>query len=85
MKNKNKDIASHNEQGLPHGYWETYWSNGKLWYKGTFVNFSREGYWEKYHSNGRPHYKGHYINGDKVGYWETYRSNGTLKEQIFYA
>ena len=27
---KNKDITPYNENGNPHGYWESYWNNGNL-------------------------------------------------------
>ena len=27
------------------GYWELYWTNGKLWEKGNYVNDLRHGKW----------------------------------------
>ena len=49
---KNKDIIPINKDGQRHGYWEVYWSNGMLWYKGNYINGKREGYWEWYKSDG---------------------------------
>jgi antitoxin component YwqK of YwqJK toxin-antitoxin module len=58
---KNKNITPYNELGQPHGYWEHYWSNGQLFYKGNYVNGKRHGYWEIYHSNGQLKYKRYHI------------------------
>ena len=49
---KSKDITPRNEKGEKHGYWETYYFNGNLWYKGHYKNGIREGYWKWYYSNG---------------------------------
>jgi antitoxin component YwqK of YwqJK toxin-antitoxin module len=57
---KNKNISSYNDQGEAHGYWEEYYSNGQLWYKGNYVNGNEHGYWESYYSNGQLYYKGNY-------------------------
>jgi len=67
-----------NEKGEKHGYWESHYSNGKLWYKGNYVNGNRHGYWESHYSNGKLWYKGNYVNGEEHGYWEEYYSNGNL-------
>ena len=48
---KNKNITPRNENGKPHGYWEYYHSNGKLWVKGNYVNGNRHGYWEEWYDN----------------------------------
>jgi antitoxin component YwqK of YwqJK toxin-antitoxin module len=80
---KNKDITPRNENGNRHGYWEYYYSNGKLAYKGTYVDGNRHGYWEVYHSNGNLWYKGNYVDGKQHGYWEYYY-NGNLNQIIYY-
>ena len=49
----NKDITPRNKDGKPHGYWELYYSNGQLWYKGNYVNGEYDGLWEYYHNNGK--------------------------------
>ncbi len=59
-----------NEQGQQHGYWEYYYQNGQLWYKGNYHNGSRHGCWESYSQNGELHYKGNYHNGERHGHQE---------------
>jgi antitoxin component YwqK of YwqJK toxin-antitoxin module len=71
-------INLYNEKGEKHGYWEWYYDNGQLSYKGNYVNGKEHGYWEYYHSNGQLSYKGNFINGKQHGYWEAYYSDGDL-------
>ena len=77
---KKKDIKPRNNKNQPHGYWETYWSNGELWYKGNFKDGKKDGYWEFYHDNGELACKGYYKDGKQDGYWEWYYDNGELRE-----
>ena len=56
-----KDIKPINEKGEPHGYWESYYYNGQLCYKGNFVNGKQHGYWEDYWSDGKLKSKIYYI------------------------
>ena len=58
---KNKDITPRNENGERHGYWEPYYNNGQLMYKGNFVNGKQHGYWESYYDNGALKNKTYYI------------------------
>lgn len=44
----NKYITPRNDKHQRHGYWEGYYANGALWYKGTFHNGWLIGYWEWY-------------------------------------
>ena len=87
---KNQEIRKDNlinlfdEKGNRHGYWERYWSNGKLTYKGNYVNGNRHGYWESYFSDGQLNYKGNYVNGKPHGYWDSYWDNGELDYKGFY-
>jgi antitoxin component YwqK of YwqJK toxin-antitoxin module len=76
------DIKPYNKKGQAHGYWEQYYDNGGLLYKGHYHNGRRIGYWERYYKSGNIDYKGNYDNDKMVGYWEFY-SNGELIEQIF--
>jgi hypothetical protein len=69
-------INLYNDKGERHGYWERYYDNGQLMYKGNYVNGKQHGYWEKYFDNGQLCYKGNYVNGEEHGYWEEYYSNG---------
>ena len=77
-------INLYNAKGEKHGYWEDYYSNGKLAYKGTYVDGNRHGYWESYHSNGNLCSKGNYVDGKEHGYWERYYDNGDLRVKGFY-
>ena len=77
-------INLYNEKGERHGYWESYWSNGQLWYKGNYVNGQRHGYFESYYDNGQLMYKGDYVNGNRHGYWESYYDNGQLYYKGYY-
>jgi antitoxin component YwqK of YwqJK toxin-antitoxin module len=61
-----KHITPINEKGERHGYWEQYWGNGQLWYKGNFVNGSRHGCWEYYCPNGKLNGKFYYQYGKKI-------------------
>ena len=38
---KNKDIKPYNENGKQHGYWEEYYYNGELCYKGFMTKVIR--------------------------------------------
>ena len=58
---KTKDITPRNEKGERHGYWESYFDNGQLWYKGNYVNGNKHGYWERYYRNGELESKIYYI------------------------
>jgi len=40
----NKDITSYNTKGQRHGYWERYFSNGKLRYKCLYINGKENGF-----------------------------------------
>ena len=44
----NKSIRPKNNNGQPHGYWEDYYVNGALAYKGHYINGKEVGYWEMY-------------------------------------
>lgn len=55
-----------NENGEFHGYWEVYWDNGNLFYKGIYIHGERHGYWELYYDNGELWYKGNYYMGKKL-------------------
>jgi antitoxin component YwqK of YwqJK toxin-antitoxin module len=61
-----------NENNQRHGYWEGYYPNGQLWWKGNCINDMRHGYWEGYHPNGKVYYKENYFNGQQIGFWINY-------------
>ena len=81
IKNKNK--SPYNDKGQPHGYWEQYYSNGQLSYRGKFINGKKEGYWEDYWRNGELHFRGNYVNDERKGYWEVV-FNGFTQTEIYY-
>lgn len=41
-----------NEQGNPHGCWESYWQNGQLRWLRNFINGQQFGLYEWYDSDG---------------------------------
>ena len=52
MERKDKNIIPTNDKGHAHGYCELFWDNGKLRYKGNFINGKPIGYSESYNING---------------------------------
>ena len=55
-----KNIIPHNKKGLPHGYWERYFNNGSIEFKGFYYNGKEVGY-EEYYFNNELDYKTYYI------------------------
>jgi len=41
--------------------WEWYNNNGKLFYKGNYINGNQVGLWERYYDNGQLETKKYYI------------------------
>jgi len=41
-----EDITPYNDKNEHHGYWERYYINGEVWYKGFYVNGKVNGYEE---------------------------------------
>ena len=81
-----KDICPVNEEGSPHGYWESHTDNGQLIYKATYVNGDMHGWAEFFHINtGTLNAKGTFKDDRKVGFWIWYREDGTVKLSILYA
>jgi antitoxin component YwqK of YwqJK toxin-antitoxin module len=48
-----KHINPYNEKGNPHGYWELYYTNSNLMFKGNYNDGKPYGYWEFYHFDGK--------------------------------
>ena len=55
------NIMPMNKDGEPNGYWEWYWYDGTLWYKGNYINGKRDGYWVWYDRGGKLRYKKYHI------------------------
>ena len=51
----------YNTEGKKEGYWEEYWDNGNIWYKGNFTNDNYHGYWEWHFKNGDIWYKEYHL------------------------
>jgi antitoxin component YwqK of YwqJK toxin-antitoxin module len=77
-------INLYNEKGEKHGYWERYYDNGLVMYKGNYVNGKEHGSWEDYYSNGQLWFKGNYVDGERHGLWEEYYFNGELPLKDYY-
>jgi len=41
-------INKNNKNNERHGYWEKYYADGQLWFKGNYINGNRTGWWEYY-------------------------------------
>ena len=50
--NIDKNIRPFNSKGQCHGYWESYWIDGELYYKCVYHNGKRIGYEIDYNYNG---------------------------------
>jgi len=48
-----KRINQYDYEGRKQGYWEHYYSNGKLFSKGSYKDGKKDGYWECYYKNGQ--------------------------------
>ena len=45
-----QDTKPYNTNGKRHGYWEVYYFNGNLWFKGYYINGNRHGLCEEYNN-----------------------------------
>ena len=69
---------------LRQGQWETYYSNGKLSDKGSYLIGETHGYWEFYWQNGNPQWRGYYYKGSLIGFWLGYNFKGELQDKEFF-
>jgi antitoxin component YwqK of YwqJK toxin-antitoxin module len=76
-------MNQYNDKGLKEGYWEFYYLNGNLMYKGVYINGLKDGYWEFYYLNGNLMYKGYFINGKFSGYREEYNGGNIIEKQFY--
>jgi antitoxin component YwqK of YwqJK toxin-antitoxin module len=77
-------INQYDLDGIKQGYWEDYYLNGVLSYKGSFINGKKDGVWEEYWRNGKLYSKGLYGNDLMNGMWEYYDINGNLLKKELY-
>ena len=52
MEKQNLAPYNNKPQPQPHGYWEDYYSDGNICYKGNYINGEKNGLWEWYNYNG---------------------------------
>ncbi len=72
-------------EGMMHGEWTgTYLSNGKLAYKGKYVEDEPDGKHVWYYDNGRKMLEGKYVMGKKQGDWKRYDRQGNVIFSITY-
>ena len=83
MMTTKKNITSYNKDFKQHGYWEKYHYNGKLHFKGHYVNNKKNGYWEIYYDNGNPSLKGNFINDNPNNYVEKYSREKLIIKEFF--
>jgi antitoxin component YwqK of YwqJK toxin-antitoxin module len=58
------------------GIGETWYPNGQLRSRGTYVDGEENGVWEFFHSNGKFSTRGTYVDGEENGVWEFFHENG---------
>jgi len=61
MNQYNDNNQKHGFNDKPHGYWESYYSNGAIMYKGKYFNGKPYGYWERFEYFGKLKSKTYYI------------------------
>lgn len=66
------------KEGVRQGPWISYFENGTIRSKGTYVNGELDGPTEVFHPSGMPYYTGQYRAGLSVGEWRFYDEVGVL-------
>ena len=61
-----KRINQYDMEGIKQGYWEEYYYNDQLWYKGSYVNGDMDGMWSEYRDDGKLLLKTLFRNGTFV-------------------
>jgi len=56
-----EDIKPINDKGQPHGLWESYWSDGKLWVRTVYINGNENAIEEFYYYDGKLTCKSYYL------------------------
>ena len=67
--------------GKRDGFWESYYENGQLNWKGNYKNDNLDGPWEYYHKNGQLSFKGNYVDGKEEGSFEHFKENGKFEKR----
>ena len=72
-------FISNLKDGKYDGPLESYYENGQLSQKGTYVAGKRHGPFEDYYKNGQLYSKSHLVDGKRDGPYERYAENGQLE------
>ena len=79
------DVIGHKNgtiiNGKRDGFWESYYDNGQLNWKGNYKDDCLDGPWEYYHENGQLSYKGNYKAGLEEGLFEHFQKNGKFEKK----
>lgn len=51
------EINKTDAQGRQQGLWVSYWNDGKVYWRGHFLNNIPYGFWERYYKNGDIEFK----------------------------
>ena len=66
------------------GSYTVYYSNGKIWLEGYFVNDSATGRWQSWYGNGQVHDSGRISGNHFSGQWKHWYPGGQLKKMNGY-
>lgn len=83
MTKKKTDIKPLNGDGQRDGYWETYFDNGNIFYKGNYINGLATGYWETYNEDGSILDKANWSKGKKIGVSVEYFNESEEKPEFY--
>jgi hypothetical protein len=71
-------------EGQRDGLWTSYFPNGTIRSRRTYVNGVEQGPAEVFHPNGMTFYRGTFVDGNRVGLWEFFDEQGTLVKTVEY-
>ena len=74
-------MNKYNKNGLEQGPWEDYYSNGKLYSRGNYVNGKLHGLYDRYYSNGKISWRVNYVYGVEHGLSEWYIYSEDIKSR----
>ena len=64
------------QNGIRVGYHE----NGKVKWRGNFIEGKEDGLWEEYHNNDKLKVQGNYLKGNRIKEWKYYNKKGKLSK-----
>lgn len=84
MKGVVKSIGARNELNKRCGEWLTYYENGQLKSRISYIDGREHGVWEAFFEDGKRSSVGQFYNGSKFGIWKYYYPNGDIKTYANY-